>query len=446
MESYQVQRPPSGWRVSILFPNHVADVVPYHFGEAFLIDIEQLKEQLTRNPNWWLPVSSVTSLLGGQNVYSNPNLTLRICNGPFGIRLSGCADDFYKLAKELNRAFPCLEKLVTKLRVPPNTDLSPFFSSLRARELRCNIVDFFPGPSKNLVSLLESTVLNQNTSIMDIDNKLTSLELSQLRLFGQPGTPIQHNQSLLVLTLELELNQHDAAGAAKKLANWLFRFQSLKCIQISGDCEGACFVTPFLQALKDGNQKGNNGPGLSASCLVIEFLDVYGEMDTPDNKEQCIGQECQEMVLECIRDWKDGFLWIGLGSQANWNNESPFRKQLQYEATLKWLTEAPHFGASAISLSHLGPEISMEDVCNLLESGQHLFPPPNFPELFPGMIASEIPIDIDCLSNANFKFQMFFNLLMRNPSMVAGGAMVVGKEEGSIIAATERKAKRSRRD
>jgi len=431
MDSYDVRKPPTGC-LSIHFRAQRGDVVPYDFGDSWFIDITQLRDQLTRSAYWWLPVSCVTALIGADSAYDESDITLRLSNGPFAINLSGTDNDFCLLAKELNRAFPRLEKLVMRLRVPSATDLGAFFKTLQAPTVEWKLVAPVAGASPRLASLLESTVLNQITSVVEIDNKLSSLDLSQLQLLGEP------NISLLELRLELELNKDDALVAGDWLAKWLFRFQSLKHIEISGDFD-VSFMMPFLKALKDGNHITGNC-GLAADCVVLEFPSVYGEGDTPLNKNRFIEQECEELVSECIKEWKRGFLWIALGHPIHWSDQSLFRTRLQHEATLKWITEAPHMDETTIRGSDLGHEIEIKDICSMLERAQQPFPPENFRDLFPGMIASDIPIDTECFRNSMFRSQIFFDLIMRNP------AMVVAAETAAAVVVLRRPHKRSRSD
>ena len=272
---------------------------------------------------------------------------------------------------------------------------------------------------QHVVSLLESTVLNQTARDVEIDNKLSDLELSQLKLLGERGTPVERNTALLRFSFELELHKDNAPAAADRLAKYLRRFRNVMHIEISGNLD-ASFVVPFIKALKDGNNQTSNGAGLAAKFFVIDFHDVHVEEDFCD-KKKCIPHECVELVLDCIRHWKGGFLWIGLGqNHRHWNTCSESRRKLRYQAAFKWVTEAVPLDDAAESPGiNLAPEkISLKDVCKVWERAtQQQFPPGNFYQLFQGQLPPDIPFDTQYLRSPEFLCQMFSELVARNPTM-----------------------------
>jgi len=419
MNSYVARNLPWGKLAINFHSQRRDDVAPHDFGNSHFIDISQQRDLRTRNADWWLQVSSLTSLMDGGFVHQESDITLRLSNGIYGILLSGEDEDFRLLAEQLKLVFPRLDELVMKLRVPASVDLGPFFRALQAQSLRFKFTCAAAG--QHVVSLLESIVLNQTAREVDIDNKISALELSQLKLLGERGTPVERNTALVWLSLDLELHkQDDAPAAADRLAKYLRRFRNLKYIEISGKLD-VSFMVPFFKALKDGNNQTSNDPGLAAECFVIDFHDVYVEEDFCD-KENCIPHECVELVLDCIRHWKGGFLWIGLGqTHRRWNTNSESRAKLRYKAAFKWLTEAPHLDNETASRgSALAPEkISAKDIYNVWErEQQQRFPPVNFYRLFPGQLPVDMPFDTQYMSSDCFVFQMLFDLVVRNPTML----------------------------
>jgi len=145
---------------------------------------------------------------------------------------------------------------------------------------------------------------------------------------------------------------------------------------MSGKLE-VSFVVPFFKALKEGNNQTSNDPGLAAECFVIDFHDVHVEADFCD-KENCIPHKCVKLVLDCIRCWKGGFLWIGFGQNCHcWNRDLESRSKLRHHTAFKWSTEAPHLDNEiACRGSDLAPEkISVTDVCNATSVPSHEFLP-----------------------------------------------------------------------
>ena len=191
-----------------------------------------------QNADWWLQVSCLTSLMSGGFVYEERDIALRLGNGIHGINLSGEDEDFRLLAEQLKLVFPRLDELVMKLRVPATVDLGPFFRALQAETWRFNFTGA-AAADQHVVSLLESTVLNQTARDVDIDNKLSDLELSQLKLLGEGGTPVEPNTALLRFSFELELHKDNAPAAADRLAKYLRRFRNVMHIEISGNLDAS---------------------------------------------------------------------------------------------------------------------------------------------------------------------------------------------------------------
>ena len=54
-------------------------------------------------------------------------------------------------------------------------------------------------------------------------------------------------------------------------------------------------MVPFIKALKDGNNRTSNDPGLAAECFIIDFHCVRVEEDFCD-KEKCIPNACVELM------------------------------------------------------------------------------------------------------------------------------------------------------